>query len=59
LAILIDEAHTLDHYADSARAFLNDVQTLCGDDRPLLLILAGTPNISARLNRIEATFWIV
>ncbi len=57
LAILIDEAHTLDHYADSARAFLNDVQTLAGDGRPLLLILAGTPNISARLNRIEATFW--
>ena len=57
LAILIDEAHTLDRYADSARAFLNDVQALAGDGRPLLLILAGTPNISARLNRIEATFW--
>ena len=57
LAILIDEAHTLDHYADSARAFLNDVQALAGDGWPLLLILAGTPNISARLNRIEATFW--
>lgn len=57
LAILIDEAHTLDRYADSARAFFNDVQVLAGEGRPLLLILAGTPNILARLNRIEATFW--
>ena len=57
LAILIDEAHTLDHYADSARAFLNDAQALAGDGRPLLLIFAGTPDISARLNRIEAAFW--
>ena len=57
LVMLIDEAHTLDRYADSARAFFNDVQVLAGDGRPLLLILAGTPNISARLNRIEATFW--
>ena len=57
LVILIDEAHTLDHYADSARAFFNDVQVLSGEGRPLLLILAGTPNISARVNRIDATFW--
>ena len=57
LAILIDEAHTLDRYADSARAFLNDAQALAGDGRPLLLILAGTPDISARLNKIEAAFW--
>ena len=55
LAILIDEAHTLDRYPDAARAFFNEVQAL--DMRPLLLILAGTPNISARLDKIEATFW--
>ena len=55
LAILIDEAHTLDRYPDAARAFFNEVQVL--DMRPLLLILAGTPNISARLNKIEAAFW--
>ena len=55
LAILIDEAHTLDRYPDETREFFNEVQAL--DTRPLLLILAGTPSISARLNKIEATFW--
>ena len=57
LVILIDEAHTLDRYADLARAFFNDVQMLTGDGHRLLLILAGTPNISQRLSVIEATFW--
>lgn len=55
--ILIDDAHTLDRYANTAKAFLNDVQALIGDARPLLLILAGSQNIPARLNRIEPTFW--
>lgn len=57
LVILIDEAHTLDRNADLARAFFYDVQALAGNRRPLLLILAGTPNISTRLNEIEATYW--
>ena len=57
LVILIDEAHTLDHNLEVARAFFNDVQVLAGNGRPLLLILAGTPDTSPRLNRIEATFW--
>ena len=57
LAILIDEAHTLDHNPDVARAFFNDAQALIGKGRPLLLILAGTPDTSSRLNGIEATFW--
>ena len=57
LAILIDEAHTLDHNPEVARAFFNDVQVLAGKGRPLLLILAGTPDTSSRLNRIEARFW--
>ena len=55
LVILIDEAHTLDLHPNTARAFFNEVQAL--SKQPLLLILAGTPNISARLNKIEATFW--
>ena len=55
LAILIDEAHTLDRYLDAVREFFNEVQML--EMRPLLLILAGTPSISTRLNKIEATFW--
>ena len=57
LAILIDEAHTLHHNPEIARAFFNDAQALAGEGRPLLLILAGTPDTSSRLNGIEATFW--
>ena len=57
LAILIDEAHTLNRYPKLARTFFNIVQTLSGFGKPLLLILAGTPNITPRLNAIEATFW--
>ena len=57
LALLVDEAHTLDRYPDIARAFFNDAQTLVGKGRPLLLILAGTPDTSSRLNGIEAAFW--
>ena len=57
LVILIDEAQTLARYPDSARAFFNDVQAVVGNGRPLLLILAGTPNIVTRLAALEATFW--
>lgn len=57
LVILIDEAHTLDRYPDMVRTFFNDVQSLAGDGRPMMLILAGTPNIATRLASIEATFW--
>ncbi len=57
LAVLIDEAHTLYHNPEVARDFFNDAQVLAGEGRPLLLILAGTPDTSSRLNGIEATFW--
>lgn len=57
LVILIDESHKLYRYPNLASAFFNDVQVLVGDGRPLLLILAGTPNITKRLAMIEATFW--
>ncbi len=57
LALLVDEAHTLDHNPEVARAFFKDAQALAGEGRPLLLILAGTPDTSSRLNGIEATFW--
>ena len=57
LVILVDEAHTLDRYPDIARVFFNDAQALVGKGRPLLLILAGTPDTSSCLNGIEATFW--
>ena len=57
LALLVDEAHTLHHNPEVTRAFFNDAQALAGEGRPLLLILAGTPDTSSRLNGIEATFW--
>ena len=57
LALLVDEAHTLHHNPEVARAFFNDAQALAREGRPLLLILAGTPDTSSRLNGIEATFW--
>ena len=57
LAILIDEAHMFSNYRDVARLFFNEVQALASDLRPLLLILAGTPNIQSRLSKVEATFW--
>ena len=57
LALLVDEAHTLHHNPRVARAFFNNAQALIGKGRPLLLILAGTPDTSSRLNGIEATFW--
>ena len=57
LAILIDESHKLYCYPNLAGAFFNDVQVLVGDGCPLLLILAGTPNMTKRLAAIEATFW--
>ena len=57
LMILIDEVHTLDHNPDVAREFFNDVQSITGSRRPLLLLIAGTPDTSLRLNGIEAKFW--
>ena len=57
LALLVDDAHTLDRNPAVAQDFFNDAQALAGEGRPLLLILAGTPDTSSRLNGIEATFW--
>ena len=57
LVILIDGAHTLDHHSDMASSLFYNAQVLSGDGRPLLLILADTPNISQRLSAIEATYW--
>ena len=55
--ILIDEAHMLDRKPDVSRTFFNEVQSVASDGLPLLVILAGTPDMSPRLNMIEATFW--
>ena len=54
LLLLLDEAHTLG--PESGRALLNAAQTV-GGEAPLLLVLAGTPDLRARLSGIEASFW--
>ena len=55
--ILIDEAHMLDRRPDVSRTFFNEIQSVASEGLPLLVILAGTPDLSPRLNMIEATFW--
>ena len=57
LAILIDEAHTLNRHPDEVRNFFQEVQMLASAGRPLLLILADTPNITRRFIEIDISFW--
>lgn len=54
LALLVDEAHTLDKKA--GRALLNCSQQV-GAEFPFLLVLAGTPDLRTRLNTLQASFW--
>lgn len=55
LAILIDEAHTLDIAV--GRSLLAATQRLRGLGAPLLLVLAGTPGLLDHLGTMGATFW--
>ena len=55
LAILIDEAHTLDIAV--GRSLLAATQRLRGLGVPLLLVLAGTPGLLDHLGTMGATFW--
>ena len=57
LVILIDEAHTLNRHPDEVRNFFQDVQKFASAGRPMLLILAGTPNISRHFTEINISFW--
>lgn len=54
LALLVDEAHTLDPAV--GRALLNASQQV-RSQAPFLLMLAGTPSLQAELNAMAATFW--
>ena len=54
VVVLLDEAHTLD--LDVGRALLNASQQV-GRELPLLLVLAGTPNLRDHLSRMGASFW--
>ena len=56
LLVLVDEAHTMSLYPETASDFLNSVQIVAAR-KPLLLVLAGTPDLSSRLNSVQATFW--
>ena len=54
LILLLDEAHTLE--PEVGRALLNAAQVV-GQEAPFLLVLAGTPNLRARLQTMGASFW--
>ena len=54
LAVLLDEAHTLD--LEVGRTLLNTSQQV-RDEAPFLLVLAGTPGLPAHLSTMNASFW--
>ena len=54
LLLLVDEAHTLD--LEVGRALLNAAQHVSAK-LPCLLVLAGTPQVEARLSAMGASFW--
>lgn len=54
LILLLDEAHNLD--GEVGNALLNAAQKV-GGEAPLLLVLAGTPDLRRRLRRMSASFW--
>ena len=54
LLILLDEAHTLKPAV--GQWILNAAQA-AGSEAPFLLVLAGTPDLRARLSEMEASFW--
>ena len=54
LVVLLDEAHMLD--IETGRVLLNLSQEL-RRQAPFLLVLAGTPNLPAHLNRMGVSFW--
>ncbi len=54
LLIVMDEAHTLDLVV--GRTLLNACQEV-RQELPLLLVLAGTPNLEGHLARMGASFW--
>ena len=55
LLILVDEAHVLG--AAPGQSLLNAVQAFQRRALPVLLILAGTPDLPSRLRAMGASFW--
>ena len=54
LLMLLDEAHTLK--PEVGQWILNAAQA-AGSEAPFLLVLAGTPDLRARLSEMGASFW--
>lgn len=54
LLLFLDEAHTLT--PEAGRLLLNAAQEV-GNSAPFLLVLAGTPDLPARLSEMSASFW--
>jgi len=54
LMLVLDEAHTLD--PEVGRALFTASQEV-RQNLPLLLVLAGTPNLEAQLAKMNASFW--
>lgn len=55
LLVALDEAHQMDPIL--GRDLLNDMQHVQGDDGPVMLLLAGTPDLPRHLNSMQASFW--
>ena len=55
LVVALDEAHTLD--MEVGHTLLNASQQVRKQGAPLLLVIAGTPNLRDHLNQMSATFW--
>ncbi len=53
--IAIDEAHTL--AIEAGQDILHVVQRLRYKEQPVVLLLAGTPDLPRHLNSMEASFW--
>ncbi len=56
LLILVDEAHMLG--IEAGRSLLGAVQAFQSQELPVLLILAGTPNLPRHLRTMGASFWV-
>ena len=54
LLVLLDEAHTLE---PKVGQWLLNAAQIAGRRAPFLLVLAGTPDLRARLSEMDASFW--
>ena len=55
LVVAVDEAHTLE--IDAGQHLLHAIQVLRFKKMPVVLLLAGTPDLPRHLSSMEASFW--